>query len=167
MDFGTVATYLSYAAVIVTCIGYVRTNDNFLRGCIALSSGLLSLHFALLLQWIPALSLLINAIRNQVSRYRTGIKWFLIFATIQILVSALMFDRIKDLLPIVASLISGYAVFCASGMKLRILMLICTLMWFIHNIFYAAFGAIILDSIGIASNCYGMYKLNRNNTQKK
>ncbi len=166
MHFETIATYLSYAAVLVTCIGYVRTNDNFLRGCIAISSGLLSLHFALLLHWIPAISLLINAIRNQVSRYRTGIKWFLIFATIQILISSLMFDRIKDLLPIIASLISGYAVFCANGMKLRILMLVCTLMWFVHNIFYAALGAIILDTIGIASNCYGMYKLNRNGVKK-
>ncbi len=163
MNSGTIATYLSYAAVAITCIGYVRTNDNFLRGCIAISSGLLALHFALLVQWIPALSLFINAIRNQVSRYRTGIKWFLIFATIQILVSAFMFDRMKDLLPIIASLISGYAVFCAKGMSLRILMLICTLMWFVHNIFYAAVGAIILDSIGILSNCYGMYHINKKN----
>ncbi len=153
------AKILGFVAFLVTCYGYTRAEDNQLRLAVAISSAILSIHFMMLGAWVAALSLFINAIRNNVSRYRTGFKWFLGFAIIQIIVSYYFYQSGKDLFPIIGSLISGYAVFCASKLFLRSLMLVCTLLWLVNNVLLMSYGAIMLDILGIIMNIYGMRKI--------
>lgn len=155
------AKALGFIAFLVTCYGYTRVEDNQLRLAVAISSAILSIHFMMLGAWVAAFSLFINAIRNNFSRYYTGFKWFLYFAIIQIIVAYFFYQSGKDLFPVIGSLISGYAVFCARKIFLRTLMLLCTLLWLVNNILLMSYGAIMLDILGIIMNVYGMRKILR------
>ena len=159
MDVIVFAKGLAFVAFAISCYGYTRVHDNQLRLSIAISCALLSLHFLLLGAWVAALSLFINAIRNQLSRYHTGLKWFLGFAFIQLITSFWIYQTPQDILPIVASLISGYAVFCCKNIVLRIWMLICTLLWFANNLLIQTYGAVLSDLLSMSMNIYGMLRL--------
>lgn len=166
MDIVFYAKALGFVAFIITCAGYLRSNENDIRLAVAISASILAVHFGMMSEWVPAVSLCINAIRNQVSRKRTGFRWFLLFAGIQLTFSFALYQDISDLLPIAASLVSGYAMFCTTGTRFRILMLLCTSLWFGNNVRLRTYGAMLQDILTIAVILAGICKT-RNTAKMK
>ena len=154
-----IAKAIGFMAFFITCAGYLSRSDDKLKLAIAVSAGLLSFHYVLLAAWVAAASLLVNFVRNQISRKRQGISWFVGFAIIQLAVSVILYQTVRDIFPILGSLISGYALFCERGRRLRILMIICTIMWLINNILLLSYGAMLQDSLSIIANVIGIAKI--------
>lgn len=159
IEISTIAKGLGFAAFFVTMYGYINKNDNVLRKAIAISAGLLAIHYFMLFAWVAGINLSINFFRNQIATKKSGIRWFLGFGSIQILLGIVFYESYMDLFPIVGSLLSGYAFFCQKGIKMRFLMLLCTLMWLVVNVLLRSYGAVLQDSLSIVMNMIGISRL--------
>jgi len=159
MNIILVAKIIGIAAFIVSCIGYLQKQDNNLRIAMAIAAGMFSFHYFLMLAWVPAVNLLINAIRNNAARKLKGIKWFILFAIIQLSISITLYSSLRDLLPISASLVSAYAMFCSQKYRFRLLILLCSGIWLINNIVYMSYGPILQEIVSISMNIIGINRI--------
>ncbi len=154
-----IAKTLGFCAFFVTTYGYLNKKDTTLKLCIAISAGLLSVHYVLLASYVAGVNLAFNSIRNQIAARKHGFPWFLPFALVQITIGIVLFSTRTDIFPMFGSLLSGYALFCQKGVRMRVLLGLCTLMWLLVNISLRSYGAILNDSLSLLVNSMGIIRI--------
>lgn len=159
MNLISVAKAIGFLAFGVTCAGYLSKDDDRLRLAVAVSAGMLSMHYFMLGVWVSGASLAVNFARNQLAIRKKGFVYFATFGVLQIAIGVVLYKTPQDILPVVGSLLSGYALFCASGVRLRMLMLLCTAMWFVNNFTLLSYGAMLQDGLSMVMNIIGIVKL--------
>ena len=165
ITFEVLAKGLGFVALFVTMTGYINKNDQYLRIAIAIAAGLLSVHYFMLSAWVAGISLAINFFRNQVAVKKSGFNWFLLFAVPQVLLGLLLYKGPLDVFPVIGSLLSGYAFFCTKDVKMRVLMLVCTLMWLTVNLMLTSYGAALQDTLSISMNLIGITRVMKDRKQ--
>ena len=152
---------LGFAAYAINMVGFSTSRDQLFRGLLFCSCTLFSLHYALLGAYVASANLGVNGLRSIASlRYKGG-RAFIIFAIVQCALGTYFFRGALDLLPWSASLLSGYALFCQSGIKMRISMLTCALIWMINAIIVGSWGASLNDITNATLIAITIYRMSK------
>lgn len=155
---------LGFVALGVNILAASTVNDNRMRSLICVSCLIFSIHFTLLGAVVTGFNLFVNSFRALVSVKFKGVKVFLIFFVIQVLISIYFYSEPRDLLPTMASIISCYALFCAHGMRMRIAFFNCTLIWAANSFLVGSYGGLINDLFNLTMISITIIRLN--NKQK-
>lgn len=152
---------LGLAALAINLFSFSTVNDRRLRALLFGSCSLFAIHYVLLGAAVAGVNLVINAVRAFVSLRFTGVGWFVLFAALQTVMSAVLYATPLDIVPWVASLITGFALFCLSGIKLRIAMLLGTLTWMINSVLVGSWGGMLNDAINGTALLLTIWRLHR------
>ncbi|SDQ11880.1 YgjV family protein [Pseudovibrio sp. Tun.PSC04-5.I4] len=136
---------LGITAFAVNMVGFSTSRDQLLRSLIFLSASLFCIHYVLLGAYVAGLSLALSGLRSLISLKYKGNRWFFGFAIVQTLMSLAIYDSPFDLLPWSASLLNGYAMFCLSGIRMRVVMLVGAALWCSNAVIVGSWGGAIND----------------------
>lgn len=134
-------------------------NRKTLLSLLCISALLIASHFVLLKEWTAACLLVVGAVR-----YFTGIftenpkvRWFFYFVTL--LGTALTFNGITSMLSCMGSLFRTSASFSRNDKFMRLVMVLGTVIWVIHDVLVGSPVAVLLDILFIVSSYIGYYRI--------
>ncbi|XEI32021.1 YgjV family protein [Aeromonas veronii] len=148
-------------ACLVGTVAFMQRQDNKLRLHLTLNGTLMSLHFLLLGSSVAAINCLLCAVRNWVSGYYRGIGVMLLFLTLAWLLVIPQMTHPVQILTLIGTTLSTYALFRLNGIALRLCMLSSTICWLSHNIWAGSIGGILQESIFFVINSHTIFKLYR------
>ncbi len=161
LDSPWLAQLLGLLAWAIGASAFLQRQDTKLRRLLTLNGVLLTLHFLLLGATAAAINCLLCAIRTWVSgHYRTPAVMLLFIALAWGLVLPQLTDP-AQLLTLVGTTLSTYALFRLQGLSLRWCMLASSLCWVIHNIWAGSIGGILLEGMFLVINGYTILSLYR------
>lgn len=138
---------LGFTALAVNVVGFSTSRDQVLRRLIFLSASLFCMHYVLLGAYVAGLSLALSGLRSLISLKYKGNSWFFGFAIVQTLLSLAIYDTPIDILPWAASLLNGYAMFCLSGVRMRVVMLFGAVLWCANAVIVGSWGGALNDTM--------------------
>ena len=154
-----VAQALGLLAFTISLVGYTSTSDRRLKIMMTTGTVILALHFVFFGAWLAAISLAMNTARTWLSIYRKGWRWFAIVAVAQLAVSLPLIATVRDVFPVLGSLIGSYGLLCLAGVKLRVAMLVTTACWLVNNLLWGSVGAVLLDGLNACAHLYAIYRI--------
>ena len=136
---------LGFLAFFVSLYAFSRTSDKQLRIGQAVQSLILALHFYLLGASTAAAMSLLTVIRNFLSLHKKIRNVAILFMVIYVAVGIYTYEEFVDLLPIASALLGTTAVFYLSGIKMRLVMMLSTTFWIIHNAVFLSIGPLLME----------------------
>lgn len=125
---------------------FAQTDDRRFKVYMALECAAYMLHFALLGQPTAVASTGVSLLRSVAAlRLRTPAVG-LSFIALSLGLGAWLYTGWLSLLPVAASCIGTTALFFLSGLRMRVLMLLGTLLWLVHNLFVGSVGGSLLEA---------------------
>jgi hypothetical protein len=151
-DFLSPTQLAGYAAFVLGVTAFMQRDDRRLKVFLIAECAAYVVHFVLLGNLPAASSAGVSVVRNLLSlRYRS---WRL--AVLAMLASvALGFVFVRSpvgWLPVVGSCLGTWGLFMMKGIRMRLLVLVSTLLWLVNNIVSGSIGGVFLETfIAIAS----------------
>ena len=144
IDWLSFEQILGYIASIILISGYAIKSDVKTKTVLIFSSVVFAYHFYLLGALTAMAICLVNALRNVSSIFfHKSIPVFIVFAALYMAGGYLTYNSWVDVLPAMAAFLTCIGMFLLSRLKFRILVVIATLLWVIHNIFVGSIGGTI------------------------
>jgi hypothetical protein len=154
-----VAQALGLVGFFVSLAGYTSASDRRLKVMMTIGLVFLTVHFMVFGAWLVALNLTLNTGRTWLSLHRRGFRWFIAIATVQLAVSLPLMGAVRDVFPVAGSIMGTYALFCLSGVQLRVALLITTGLWFVNNLLWGSIGAMLLDFMNALANLVAIRRI--------
>ena len=154
-----VAQALGLVAFLISLVGYTSASDRRLKTMMTVGLVFLTVHFMVFGAWLAALSLALNTVRTWVSLHRRGTRWFAGIATIQLAASLPLIGAVRDVFPVAGSIVGTYGLFCLSGVRLRVALLITTGLWFVNNLMWGSIGAVLLDGMNALAHLVAIHRI--------
>lgn len=126
--------------------------------CLCVAGTLIFSHFILLEQWTAAGLMAVATIRYFVSIFTTSKKVMLAFLLCSLIVFIFTFMGTISILCFTGSVFQTIASFCKNDKKLRLLMIIGTSFWLLHNVLINSPVAVVMEALFISSNLIGYYR---------
>lgn len=118
-----------------------------------------AVHFFLLGGITACLSSLISALRNALAIKFHSAWLAALFIAITLALGVPLITHPADWLPLVGGCIGSYAVFCCTGIKLRVVFLLGALCWLLNNIWLGSIGGSLLEAMLLITNMRTIYLL--------
>ena len=154
---------LGFLAFFVSLYAFSRTSDKQLRIGQAVQSLILALHFYLLGASTAAAMSLLTVIRNFLSLHKKIRNMAILFMVIYVAVGIYTYKELVDLLPVASALLGTSAVFYLSGIRMRLVMMLSTIFWIIHNAVFISIGPLLMELFIFAVTARTVYKLWKSN----
>lgn len=155
------AQLLGYAAFAFGVACFAQIDDRRFKLFMAAECAAYIGHFALLAQPTAVASTTVSLLRSLASigaqRPAVGLFFILISAALGLW----LMQGWLSLLPVVASCIGSYALFFLSGLRMRALMLLGTVIWLINNLLVGSIGGTALEAVLALSNLRTLRRLHR------
>lgn len=150
---------LGLIALLIGLTIFSQKNDLRLKYRLALYTYVMSAHFFLLGSYTAGISAGLNGTRTLVAIYfpRTIVMYS--FMLLVLVLGLLQISTALDILPIIGTYLSTYAVFKLTGVKMRSFMFCSTILWVIFNISIGSIGGTIIESIFLLINGITIYRL--------
>lgn len=103
------------------------------------------LHFGLLGAWTASLSALLSVVRTTLAIRIRSRRLAYIFMALSMLLGWIVGERWTDIFPILGSCMGTYAVFCLSGIRMRLAFLVGAMFWLTNNIIVGSLGGTLLE----------------------
>ena len=155
------AQTLGILAFLISLVGYLSTDDRRMKIMLTSGTAILSLHFVLFGAWLAALSLVMNTGRTWLSLHRRGMPIFFMVATAQLAVSIPLVSELRDVFPVIGSIVGSYGLLCLSGTGLRAALLVTTSFWFVNNLLWGSVGGLMLDAMNAVAHVYAILRIRR------
>ncbi len=110
------------------------------------------LHFALLGATTAAMGSLLSVARTGLALRTSSRLVALVFIAITLVLGALISERWQDMFPVLGTCIGTYALFCLTGIRMRIAFLCGALCWLSNNIIVGSIGGTLLELTLLAVN---------------
>lgn len=135
---------LGYVASIVLLAGYAVKQDRKTKTILIASSVIFAAHFFLLGAFTASAICAVNSVRNFLSvfLYQSKIT-FSIFTIFYAVGAYFTYNTPIDILPSLAAFLTCIGMFFLGGIRFRILVVIATVMWIVHNIVVGSIGGTI------------------------
>ena len=151
---------LGYIASFVLLSGYAIKSDKKTKIILVFSSLFFAWHFFMLAAYAGAFVGLLNALRIVSSiKFYKSTKLMLGFIIAYLAIAIVVFNDVYDLLPIFSAVLGTYAMFKASGIKMRFFGLMGSCSWLIYAIIFGSIGGIITETSLIIIILLTMYRL--------
>ncbi|MCF4172225.1 YgjV family protein [Vibrio sp. McD22-P3] len=146
-------------AFVFGIMAFLQKDDLRFRYCMVAFCFIMMIHFAMMGAVVGAIGVAINGIRAFVS-IKTRSKramWFFI-----IILLGMTLPNVSspvELLPIIGSAVGTWALFSASGIKMRSLILFNSACWFTHNMWIGSIGGSLVEGTFLIANTTTIYRL--------
>jgi hypothetical protein len=155
------AQLLGYLAFALGLACFAQTDDRRFKLFMALECLSYALHFALLGQPTAVASSLVSLGRS-VAAIRSRSPWVAgFFIALSLGLGAWLQTGWLSLLPIAASCIGTTALFFLQGVRMRLLMLVGTLLWLVNNLVVGSIGGSLLEATIALTNGWTIWRLRR------
>ncbi|MBC6905965.1 YgjV family protein [Saccharophagus sp. K07] len=119
------------------------------------------LHYGLLGAWTASLSSLLSVARTGLAIRTKSRRLAYLFMLLSIILGIWVGDHWTDMFAILGSCMGTYAVFCLSGIRMRLAFLLGAVFWLTNNIIVGSLGGTLLESTLIIVNLNTIYRLYR------
>ncbi|MNQ93670.1 Inner membrane protein YgjV [compost metagenome] len=161
LDIPWLAQLLGLLACAIGATAFLQRQDTKLRLHLTLNGALLTLHFMMLGSTAAAINCLLCAVRTWVSGYHRTTAIMLLFIALAWGLVLPQLEHPIQLLTLIGTTLSTYALFRLEGLSLRWCMLASSLCWVIHNIWAGSIGGILLEGMFLVINGYTICSLYR------
>lgn len=110
------------------------------------------LHFGLLGAWTASLSAVLSVARTGLAIRTHSRRLAYLFIVLSVILGLLVGERWTDVFPILGTCMGTYALFCLSGIAMRMAFLIGACFWLTNNIIVGSLGGTLLESTLIVIN---------------
>ncbi|WP_458023007.1 YgjV family protein [Kosakonia sp. BK9b] len=162
-----IAQLLGLLAFLVGLATFLAKTDRNLRVNMALYCALMSAHFFLMGVSPAGFSEALNACRTAVSVATHGTRIFLLFLLVSVLVSFLTYEEIYQLLPAISSVLTSVALFLCKGIRTRLVLALATALWIWHNAIIKSVGGVLIETVFLVVNLYGISQVCRTSAEDK
>lgn len=145
--FFTPAQLVGYVALVLGVLAFLQRCDTRLKMLIAAESIAYVVHFILLGNYPASGSALVSCLRNLTSIKSRAPGWIAVFIAINVAIGVIFAKGAAGWLPITASCLATVAVFKMHGVAMRIVLLVCTLLWLVNNVLSLSIGGTVLEAI--------------------
>ena len=146
-SFFTPAQLLGYLALVLGVAGFLQKSDTRLKVLIAAESIAYVVHFILLGNYPASGSAGVSCLRNLTSLKTRAPVWIAVFLTVNVAIGVTFAKSVMGWLPVTASCLATVAIFRMRGIPMRIVLLVCTLLWLVNNGLSGSIGGTVLESI--------------------
>jgi Bacterial inner membrane protein len=153
------AQLAGYAAFAFGILCFAQTDDRRFKIYMALECAAYVLHFALLGQHTAVASTTVSLLRSVASLKARRPAVGLFFVALSLALGAWLYKGWVSLLPIAASCIGTTALFFFQGLRMRLLMLVGTLLWLVNNLLVGSVGGSLLEACLVVSNLRTIWRL--------
>ena len=164
MDFQNIeiiAQLIGFLAMGMGIIAYLSKTDKNLKLLMSFQNITLAAHFFLLGGHTAAAISLITSLRNALSLKKEIKKIWPVFVLFYIALGLWQYKAWWDIFPILAGICNTYAYFNCSGIRLRVLLLVGSLLWLTHNITITSLGPTLMEVFLSGSLILTIYKLKK------
>lgn len=156
LSLGQLFGYATFACAFIT---FSRKHDGRFKVWLTVQNLLYGVHFLLLGNPAAVAGMVLSVMRNLLSM-RTNSVWVAIgLLTINALLGCWVVTSVWHVLPLLATAIATVSMFRLRGMRLRVGMLVATLLWIANNILTGSIGGTAMEiSIALVS-CVTIYRL--------
>lgn len=140
-------------------LALLSMDDRKFKWLFALATLMLAIHFAMLDKSAPAVSLFISATRFWVAIYPWARKLTIPYIAIYLIAGYANYTTPIDLLPITSGITATFAVFYLAGVRMRALMMVCSVLWLTHNFIRFTYGGILVEGTFMLLNAYTITRL--------
>lgn len=153
------AQLFGYAAFVLGVTSFLQKTDTRFKIFMALECVAYMAHFMLLGNPSAAASSLVSVTRSVVSIYTRSAWIACMFVAINITLGYNLATVWWNWLPLIASSAGTLAMFLLTGIRMRLVMLLGTLLWIANNALSGSIGGTALEIIIAATNSYTIYTL--------
>lgn len=141
-----------YLAFAMGMACFAQTDDRRFKIYMALECAAYALHFALLGQGTAVAATLISLGRSLAALHARTPAVGLAFIALNLVAGAWLYSGPLSLLPVAASVIGTTALFFLHGLRMRLLMLVGTALWLVHNAALGSVGGTALEACLLLMN---------------
>ena len=158
---------LGYVASFILLIGYAIKSDVKTKTVLIFSSLFFATHFYLLGAFTAMAICLVNSMRNvsSIFFYKSKVM-FVLFITLYGAGGIFTYHGAHDLLPLLAAIITCVGMFFLTGIRFRMLVVIATLLWVVHNVYAGSIGGTINSIILFFISSSVVFKLHKESILK-
>ncbi|WP_265433591.1 YgjV family protein [Aeromonas salmonicida] len=153
--------FFAQLIVLLACLmgasAFLQRQDKQLRAQLTLNGLLMGMHFLLLGSPASAINTTLSAVRTLVSGYYRGKGVMIFFLVTSWLLVLPKLTHPMQLLPLLGTTLTTYALFRLESLSLRLCMLASSIGWLAHNLW----GGIMLESLVIVLNGHTRFHLYR------
>ncbi|XXD08025.1 YgjV family protein [Klebsiella sp. R445] len=156
-----VAQGVGVIAFFIGITTFVHRDEGRFKRQLALYSGIIGLHF-ILMGAIPAgMSAGLNAVRTLIS-LRTRSLWVMtIFIVLTLVLGLGKLQHPMELLPVVGTVASTWALFRCKGLTIRCVMWCSTACWVTHNLWLGSIGGTLIEGSFLIVNGLNIIRFRR------
>jgi hypothetical protein len=152
MELFSPAQCVGYIALILGVAAFLQKTDHRLKFLVASESLVYAVHFMLLGNFSASGSALVSCVRSFLAlKYRSPWLAALIIG-INVAIGVVLAKSGAGWLPVIASCAATIALFTMQGIRLRLVLLTCTLLWLANNIISRSVGGTLLETIIAITN---------------
>jgi hypothetical protein len=124
------------------------------------------LHFGLLGAWTASVSSILSVARTGLALRTRSRPLAYLFILLSLVLGLFISDRWTDFFPIIGSCCGTYALFCLSGIKMRVAFTCGAMFWLINNLLVGSLGGILLESTLLIVNLNTIRRIYKSNKKQ-
>lgn len=149
---------LGFIALLFSLVAYALNNDNQTKYCLSLSALFFSIQYAYLDAYSVAVVQGINTIRCILAIKTSSTGILLTLYVLYWSIGILFYKSPIDILPMIATTISSFALFKLKDIPMRTVMIIPSLIWLLISIINNSYGGTLLSIAFLAINLVTIHK---------
>ena len=153
-----VAQALIVIAIITDTIGMHRKKKFEMLSFFSVSAFLIAVHFVLLQEFIPAIIIFGASVEFFIARTSSSKKWMLFFLGLSVITLPFLYENWYSFVALAAGTFFVVANFQKEERFMRILMMVGTSLWIVHNAFAQTPMGVVIEVIFLINNIWGYYR---------
>ena len=155
------AQLFGYAALIVSLVTFSRQRDAHFKGWLVGQNLLYAIHFFLMGNLAAMVGSMLSSTRTVLSLYTRSLVVVAVLLVANLLLGSWVVKTAWNVIPLCATAIATVAMFRLHGLRLRYVMLLCTILWLINNIFTGSIGGTAMESVIAIVSLITIFRLRR------
>ncbi|MGA7586135.1 MAG: YgjV family protein [Rouxiella badensis] len=150
--------------LLAFCVGitmFFNRSDRRFKQQLSAYSAIIGVHFILMGANAAGSTALLNVVRTQLA-LRTRSQWvMLVFISLTLIFGLGKAKHLMELLPVIGTVVSTWALFRTSGMKTRCIMWCSTCGWVAHNVWLGSIGGTLIEGSFLIMNGFNIVRFYR------
>lgn len=152
MDVFSPAQWVGYAAFVLGVAAFLQKSDVRLKLLNAAETLAYTVHFAMLGNLAASSSAFISCGRSLLAMRFRSVGLAIFFVALNIAVGARVATSWTSWLPVIGSSATTLAVFLMTGIRMRLTILVATLLWLANNVLSGSIGGTVLELLIALAN---------------
>lgn len=159
MQFFSLTQCVGYIAFVTGVAAFLQKDDRRLKLLIAVECVAYTVHFGMLGNVTASLSAFVTCSRSLLS-LKTRSRWVAaLIIGINITLGVACANSVAAWFPVISSCLGTLAFFMLEGIPMRLVLLVCTLLWLANNILCGSIGGTLLETTIAIANISTLIRL--------